>query len=123
MGSQLCAAATVGSMTAKDERLSGRRAGTSDVDQFDAVPAGTRGSRSNWGANATQTFEAVMSLPEFSVTRSNSGAPPRVAVRGELDLSAADRVQAVLAVPPQDGQTLVLDLAAVSFMDSTGLGL
>lgn len=64
-----------------------------------------------------------MSFPEFSVNRTNSGASPRVSVKGELDLAVADRVQAALADPPEGGETLVLDLGEVSFMDSTGLGL
>ncbi len=42
---------------------------------------------------------------------------------GELDLSTADALRALLAALPADGGAVVLDLADLSFMDSTGLHL
>lgn len=47
-----------------------------------------------------------------------------VALAGELDLSEAPRVEAELrAIEERDPATLVLDLRALSFLDSSGLRL
>lgn len=47
---------------------------------------------------------------------------PLVTVSGELDLASADDFLAEVTEAAGDGAVLVLDLAGVSFMDSTGLG-
>ncbi len=47
-----------------------------------------------------------------------------VRVAGEVDVASADRLREQLARTVAEGGTdLVVDLTAVSFMDSTGLGL
>jgi anti-anti-sigma factor len=44
-----------------------------------------------------------------------------VAARGELDLATAPQLEAVLLPPLRHGGSVVLDLRALSFMDSTGV--
>ncbi|MBE2315564.1 STAS domain-containing protein [Solirubrobacter sp. CPCC 204708] len=62
--------------------------------------------------------------PEFSVTRRRVGETIVVAPVGEIDLGTVDAVEAEieqgLAEPHRE---LVLDLRAVSFLDSTGIRL
>lgn len=53
--------------------------------------------------------------------RSLGPAQSNVVVEGELDLSSADRLKQVLLDQLADGHSVVLDLAAVRFIDSTGL--
>jgi stage II sporulation protein AA (anti-sigma F factor antagonist) len=60
-----------------------------------------------------------MPLAELSVTVIDS-TPPRLEVAGELDLSTADRLTERVRTVPTDGD-VVLDLRAVSFMDSRGM--
>lgn len=66
-----------------------------------------------------------MTLPPFQIDVHESADSVRIAVSGELDLSVADRVRDALAsVRGQGGgRRVVLDLSAVSFIDSTGLQL
>jgi anti-anti-sigma factor len=45
----------------------------------------------------------------------------RIAVRGELDLSHAAELKGTLERELVDGRTVLLDLSAVGFIDSTGL--
>ena len=48
----------------------------------------------------------------------------RLALRGELDVATAPRVQASLALAEgQDPELVVVDLRGLTFMDSTGLHL
>jgi anti-sigma B factor antagonist len=64
--------------------------------------------------------EQPAEITGVAVTR--SGAAEVWAVEGEIDVATKPRLQVVLdAVPHGDGP-LVLDLDAVTFMDSTGLG-
>jgi anti-anti-sigma factor len=44
-----------------------------------------------------------------------------VFVHGELDLSTADQLKDVLSDQLSDGRRVLLDLSAVSFIDSSGL--
>jgi anti-sigma B factor antagonist len=46
-----------------------------------------------------------------------------VVAQGELDLESADRLRAVLAQPEARGDTVVLDLRRVTFIDSSGLSV
>lgn len=59
--------------------------------------------------------------PFFQVSRLESALGLRLS--GELDLSTADELRAVLTGLPADGDAVVLDLADLTFMDSTGLHL
>jgi anti-sigma B factor antagonist len=45
-----------------------------------------------------------------------------ITVEGELDLSSADQLKQALLDEFRDGRSVVLDLAGVRFVDSTGLG-
>ena len=44
-----------------------------------------------------------------------------MSVRGELDLSTAPELRAVLQSQQRGGESVTIDLSAVEFMDSTGL--
>ncbi|WP_449727642.1 STAS domain-containing protein [Cellulomonas avistercoris] len=58
------------------------------------------------------------------MTTEDVGARTVVHVSGEIDVASADRLRERIAVLLADGRTdLVVDLTAVTFMDSTGLGL
>ena len=49
---------------------------------------------------------------------------PVVAVRGEVDFGTAPRLRELLIAQAMDGNTdVVVDLRAVEFLDSTGLGV
>lgn len=49
-------------------------------------------------------------------------APPLIAPSGELDITSVGRFRTAVEDVWRDGGGLVLDLTAVSFIDSTGLG-
>jgi anti-anti-sigma factor len=57
----------------------------------------------------------------FSVAVDDANGRLRVAVRGELDLATAPRLEAALVPPLRDGASAVLDLRDLDFMDSTGV--
>ena len=59
-------------------------------------------------------------LPEFSLTSRNLPGLHIVALHGELDLASADGLAEALVEIA--GSTLVVDLADLSFMDSSGIG-
>lgn len=59
---------------------------------------------------------------QFNVSLETSPGLYTVALSGELDIATADQLTAALdGVSPASGERLVIDLTAVSFMDSTGL--
>jgi anti-sigma B factor antagonist len=59
---------------------------------------------------------------EFAIDSRTSGPGQlRIAVRGELDLSHAAELKAALERELASGTTVLLDLSAVDFIDSTGL--
>jgi anti-sigma B factor antagonist len=58
-------------------------------------------------------------MVEFTVTSLESDGATTVAVAGEIDLATAPALRAALLAATGD---LTVDLAAVSFMDSSGLG-
>ncbi len=65
---------------------------------------------------------------DFQVTieRFESVAWVRLRVAGELDLATAPQLEAAIgscAAPPASRTPVVLDLTAVTFIDSTGLGV
>lgn len=61
-------------------------------------------------------------IDDFAITieTSNPGEV-LVAIQGELDLSHASELKELLSRELSDGRTVVLDLSAVRFIDSTGL--
>jgi anti-sigma B factor antagonist len=59
-------------------------------------------------------------VPDFSLTSRNLPGLHIVALHGELDLASADGLAAALVEIA--GSTLVVDLADLSFMDSSGIG-
>jgi anti-sigma B factor antagonist len=64
-----------------------------------------------------------MHPPEFSVTVARRGDTVTLAVAGELDLATTPQVAAHLdALEPGVG-AVVLDLSAVTFLDSSGVAL
>ena len=61
---------------------------------------------------------------ELGVDFDESDLVPVVVVRGELDFGTAPRLRDVLVRRAMDGgQHVVVDLSAVEFLDSTGLGV
>jgi stage II sporulation protein AA (anti-sigma F factor antagonist) len=58
----------------------------------------------------------------FSVEIETTDGQAVVALGGELDLSGVPRLDEVLSSLDSSVQTLVIDLARLSFMDSSGLG-
>jgi anti-sigma B factor antagonist len=61
-------------------------------------------------------------VDDFAITtETSSHGEVWVAVRGELDLSHAAELKELLSRELSDGRTVVLDLSAVRFIDSTGL--
>ncbi|GAB2483951.1 anti-sigma factor antagonist BldG [Jatrophihabitans fulvus] len=64
-----------------------------------------------------------MARVELSVSRQSVGGFPVVAVSGEVDVYSAPALKDSLTELLQGGvSTVVVDLTAVSFLDSTGLG-
>ncbi len=63
-----------------------------------------------------------MTGPPFSVTTRTTGAGPVITVEGELDVATAPRLHAgIAALDLGRGQLLVVDLAGVTFCDSSGI--
>ena len=57
----------------------------------------------------------------FAVTRLSRPDGPCVAVSGEVDIETAPRLRRTLVDAAGAGQPVVVDLGAVTFMDSSGL--
>lgn len=61
---------------------------------------------------------------ELTVAADRTGDVHRIRVTGELDIGTVDRVEAELArAEAGDARLIVLDLAGLTFMDSTGVRL
>jgi anti-sigma B factor antagonist len=60
---------------------------------------------------------------EFNVTRRREGGMVVVVPEGEIDLVTAKDVRSQMRAAREEGQSLVLDLRSVTFMDSSGLRL
>ncbi|UOX89220.1 STAS domain-containing protein [Amycolatopsis sp. FBCC-B4732] len=61
-------------------------------------------------------------MTQFSTTSRTTASGPVVTVEGELDVATAPRLRAAIASAPLDrGQLLVIDLAGVTFCDSSGI--
>jgi anti-sigma B factor antagonist len=60
---------------------------------------------------------------DISVSRTNAGDVPIVAVSGEVDVYSAPALKDNITELLQSGvTTLIVDLSGVAFLDSTGLG-
>jgi anti-sigma B factor antagonist len=60
---------------------------------------------------------------EISVSRTNAGDVPIVAVSGEVDVYSAPALKDNITELLESGvTTLIVDLSGVAFLDSTGLG-
>ncbi len=61
--------------------------------------------------------------PEFDARIEQREGYVVVVVRGELDMDSAPPLRALLTSPEAQSATVVLDLRAVSFVDSSGLSV
>ena len=61
--------------------------------------------------------------PDFSVTRRRAGGVVVVVPAGEIDLATVELLQAEIDAAATESTQVVLDLRAVTFMDSAGLRL
>jgi anti-anti-sigma factor len=60
---------------------------------------------------------------EIEIRTTREGSTATVAVAGEIDLSSAGDLRAAVTAAAGEGcERLLLDLSAVDFIDSTGLG-
>jgi anti-anti-sigma factor len=67
---------------------------------------------------------ALMELgPEFSVTRRRVGEAVVVAPEGEIDLATVDELREALDAAADGAAQVLLDLRAVTFIDSAGVRL
>jgi stage II sporulation protein AA (anti-sigma F factor antagonist) len=63
-------------------------------------------------------------VPLFDIASETAGRSALVTVRGDLDLQVAGRLaDEITRVESGDPELLVLDLSALSFMDSSGMGV
>jgi anti-sigma B factor antagonist len=77
----------------------------------------------DWLAHRTEVFRMVFShetYPPFAVAVQRDEAVATVVVSGELDLATVPQLSAIVA-EHRDARLLVLDLNAVTFIDSTGV--
>lgn len=77
-------------------------------------------------ARCADSFSAMHAPAEregqFNVSIESGSGLHTVSLSGELDIATADQLTSALdGVTPASGERLVIDLTAVSFMDSTGL--
>jgi anti-anti-sigma factor len=61
--------------------------------------------------------------PAFSARTERRNGNPVVVVSGELDLAVVGDLRAALERPEAQGDTLILDLRRVTFIDSSGLSV
>jgi anti-sigma B factor antagonist len=61
-------------------------------------------------------------MPEITLWVDSDARPMRVVATGDLDLDAGDRLEALVGELVRRGFDVALDLSAVEFMDSSGLG-
>src|SRR3954469_15027877 len=62
-------------------------------------------------------------VPVFDVECDARDGGAVVTARGEIDMSTSPRLRAALRSPEAQAPVVVLDLRAVTFMDSSGLGV
>src|SRR4051812_14809823 len=59
---------------------------------------------------------------ELTIRTSREGTTTTVAAEGEIDLSTVDELRSAVTNAADGVETLLLDLTAVEFIDSAGLG-
>lgn len=59
---------------------------------------------------------------ELSISTTHEGSTATVAADGEIDLSTVDDLRTAVSAAADGAERLVLDLTAVDFIDSAGLG-
>lgn len=68
--------------------------------------------------------QAELRRTEFSIDKSTDVRGAVLTLSGELDLSSAPELeQAIAEAKPESGRRLLLDLAGLRFMDSTGVSV
>jgi anti-sigma B factor antagonist len=73
-------------------------------------------------ADASDLYRAAPLVPPLDVTTEQRGDQLRVVLSGELDIVNAPQLEDQLAAVEDDtADTLILDLRAIDFIDSTGL--
>jgi len=76
------------------------------------------------GLRQSSIFTEVLMQPEFKVETTESDGFVRIAVEGELDLATVALLEAeVRRVEATEAELIVIDVSALTFMDSTGLRL
>lgn len=67
-------------------------------------------------------MQGIIPITDFKVTASRSGHECRIVATGELDIATAPLLDAALEeARTSDARGIVVDLAGLSFVDSTGL--
>ena len=61
--------------------------------------------------------------PGFAVVLDTPGPPPRIVVRGEVDIATAGELAACMEQALELGPPVLVDLSQVTFLDSTGLSV
>jgi anti-sigma B factor antagonist len=61
--------------------------------------------------------------PDFSVTRRPAGDAVVVVPEGEIDLATIDQLRAEIDAAAEEASLVVIDLRAVTFIDSAGIRL
>ena len=75
-----------------------------------------------WRRRQHEPAAAVGELPPLDVAVAHTHYGALVAIAGELDIATVPRVRAALeAEPVASARAIVVDLAGVTFIDSTGL--
>ena len=81
-------------------------------------------SESSPSEDAPTRAEQIVSLGELSMRSVRDADTHTIVLRGEMDIAnAADVEKELLRVEATDATTIVLDLAELSFIDSTGIRL
>ena len=81
-------------------------------------------SESSPSEDAPTRAEQIVSLGELSMRSVRDADTHTIVLRGEMDIAnAADVEKELLRVEATDAATIVLDLAELSFIDSTGIRL
>jgi anti-sigma B factor antagonist len=69
-------------------------------------------------------IQQLIELAELSMTTVRTGPVQTITLVGELDLASADTVQdELIRAEATDARTILLDLAGLSFLDSSGIRL